>query len=224
MEIFNVRGLESVQIPLYNICYQKYKNQFDYISFLDFDEFITLNDNNLNNINDYVYNEKFEKCETIYLNWRNFGDSDIVKYDSRPVTKKFNKNFIIDDLGKSIVSTDLSNLLIMTVHLIGTNRNNFCNSNGEKIHHLYGIFRFKAPTNPKAYISHYMTKSAEEFCIKFERGYGHLNKNSPSYKERNNKRIVGFFSINKITKEKIDIIENCTGTNLDIYREKIKGW
>ena len=68
-----------------------------------------------------------------------------------------------------------------------------------------------------------MTKSAEEFCIKFEKGYGHLNKNSPSYKERNNKRIVDFFSINKITKEKIDIIENCTGTNLDIYREKIKG-
>ena len=97
MEILNVRGLESVQIPLYNICYQKYKNQFDYISFLDFDEFITLNDNNLNNINDYVYNEKFEKCETIYLNWRDFGDSDIVKYDSRPVTKKFNKNFIIDE-------------------------------------------------------------------------------------------------------------------------------
>ena len=63
-----------------------------------------------------------------------------------------------------------------------------------------------------------MSKSAEEFCIKFERVYGHLNKNSHFYKERN------FFSINKITKEKIDIIENCTGTNLDIYREKIKGW
>ena len=45
----------------------------------------------------------------------------------------------------------------MTVHLIGANRNNFCNSNGEKIHHLYGIFRFKAPKNPKAYISHYMS-------------------------------------------------------------------
>ena len=53
-----------------------------------------------------------------------------------------------------------------------------------------------------------MTKSAEEFCAKFERGYGHLNKNSLFYKERNNRRIMSFFSINKITKEKIYIIEN----------------
>ena len=55
VEIISIRGLESIQFPIYNICYQSYKNQFDYISFLDFDEFITFNDNNLKNINDYIH-------------------------------------------------------------------------------------------------------------------------------------------------------------------------
>ena len=92
MEIISIRGFESIQFPIYNICYQSYKNQFDYISFLDFDEFITFNDNNLKNINDYIYNEKFKKCETLILNWRNYGDNDLIKYDKRPMKDRFNKN------------------------------------------------------------------------------------------------------------------------------------
>lgn len=42
IEIINIRDLESIQIPLYNYCYQKNKNNFDWIFFVDFDEFLLL--------------------------------------------------------------------------------------------------------------------------------------------------------------------------------------
>ena len=61
VEIVDVRGFKSIQLPVYNLCYKKYGDQFDYISFLDFDEYITIKANS--NINDYIYKEKFNKCE-----------------------------------------------------------------------------------------------------------------------------------------------------------------
>ena len=40
VEIIDIRGFESVQFPSYMNCYKKYGEQFDFLLFLDFDEFI----------------------------------------------------------------------------------------------------------------------------------------------------------------------------------------
>ena len=45
VEIVNIRGFESAQFPSYNDCYKKYGNIFDFLLFLDFDEFIIIENN-----------------------------------------------------------------------------------------------------------------------------------------------------------------------------------
>jgi hypothetical protein len=89
VEIIDIRGFRSAQLPSYNLCYEKYRNQFDYITFLDFDEFIIIQKNK--SINDYLYDSKFDKCESILLNWEMYGDNDLVKYDNRTMIERFTK-------------------------------------------------------------------------------------------------------------------------------------
>jgi len=53
VEIIDVRGLSSIQIPIYNYCYRKYNKFYDWIGFLDFDEFLFIENNKT--IKNYIY-------------------------------------------------------------------------------------------------------------------------------------------------------------------------
>ena len=208
IEIIDIRGFRISQIPSYNHCYEKYRNQFDYIAFLDFDEFIIIQNNR--SINDYLYDAKFDKCESILLNWEMYGDNDLVKYDNRTMIERFKKPAQKWNMGKSIVRTNIDNLLIISVHNIGFNVNFFCDSNGKKIIPP-SYFGFTPPRKPESYIKHFYTKTAEEFCMKIKRGGGHFNNGHPKYNNFLKVKIHVFKKFNKISSEKRDIIKNCSG-------------
>ena len=74
VDIIDVRGLSSIQIPIFNFCYQNNKKFYDWIAFLDIDEYIFIKNNE--NFNNYIYNKRFEKCELIFLNWMIYNDND----------------------------------------------------------------------------------------------------------------------------------------------------
>ena len=59
--------------------------------------------------------------------------------------------------------------------------------------------------NYMAFIKHFYTKTAEEMCIKINRGDAQFPK-----KKKFIKRLKNFFIINKITENKIKILENCS--------------
>lgn len=59
-----------------------------------------------------------------------------------------------------------------------------------------------------AYIKHFYTKTAEELCIKINRGDAQFKDKTFIF------RIEEFFRINKITKNKIKIIEKCSHLNI----------
>ena len=119
VQIIDIQGFESAQFPTYMDCYYKYGNQFDFILFIDFDDFIKIE--NKIDINTYLYNEKFKKCETIVLNWMMYGDNNLVKYDKRPMIKRFIKPIMNWSKGKSIVRTKINKLIISSSHIIGIN-------------------------------------------------------------------------------------------------------
>ena len=219
VEIINIRGFHSSQIPIYNLCYKTYNIQFDYIAFLDFDEFITIKENL--NINKYLYNSKFQKCETILLNWVIYGDNDLEKYDNRSLVERFTKPNKKVKRGKSIVRTDISNLIIVTTLIIGVNTKYFCDSNGKRIF-PNSYYNFEPPQKSQAFIKHFFTKTVEEFCIKLKRGDAHFYKGQSDYKRIMNGRISTFMRINKIKKSKLKILEKCTGIHLRKYRYKVK--
>lgn len=196
--------MKNTEINL--IKYLKRKNQ--YIAFLDFDEFIIIKNNK--SINDFLYDEKFDKCESILLNWEMYGDNDLVKYDNRTMIERFTKPAQKWNKGKSIVRTNIDNLLIISVHNVGFKVNYFCDSNGNKIipkSYLY----FIPPREPESYIKHFYTKTVEEFCRKIKRGGGHYNYNHPKYKYVLQDRIHAFAKFNKMTTKKRNIIKECSG-------------
>ena len=163
VEIIDIHGFESAQFPSYNHCYKEYGSQFDFLLFLDFDEFVKI-ENNID-INTYLYNEKFNKCETIALNWIMYGDNNLLKYNNRTMNQRFIKAFKLWNKGKSIVRTNISDLIISSTLLIGINTHYFCDSNGIRLFPKT-FNEFKPPNKPEAYIKHFYTKTVEEFCNK----------------------------------------------------------
>ena len=217
VEIIDIRGFESVQFPSYMNCYKKYGEQFDFLLFLDFDEFIHIE--NKIDINSFLYNEKFKKCETIVLNWVMFGDNDLIKYDNRTMIERFTKPIFYRDLGKSIVRANISQLIIPSSHIIGINTKYFCDSNGNRLFPS-SYYGFEVPIKPEAYIKHFYTKTAEEFCNKINKGDVQFHENYPKYLNILKTKIETFFTYNSITNEKLNLIENCSGMNLNKYRNK----
>ena len=217
VEIIDIQGFESVQFPSYMDCYYKNRNHFDFLLFIDFDDFIKI-ENDID-INTYLYDKKFKKCETIVLNWLMYGDNDLVKYDNRSMVERFTKPNLNWSKGKSIVRTNINNLIISSSHIIGINTKYFCDSNGNRVF-PQTFHQFDIPNKPKAYIKHFYTKTAEEFCNKIIKGDVHFTKNHPDYLNIIKGKIDIFFLFNKITNEKLKIIENCSGMNLNMYRKK----
>ena len=66
VEIINWRGKKKVLFKIMNACYQKNFDKFDWLIFYELDEFIHLS--NYSNIKMFLNEEKFNKCNLIYLN------------------------------------------------------------------------------------------------------------------------------------------------------------
>ena len=204
--MIDVRGLSSIQIPIYNYCYRKNKNFYDWIGFLDIDEYLFIEDNQT--IKNYLYNERFNKCQSVFFNWIMYNDNNLVKYDSRTLGERFTHPSLKSTQGKSFVRGNIDNLIISTTHIPGINIFHFCNSNGEFIYpknFLSSTFERR----PKAYIKHYYTKTAEEFCYKLKKGHAHFHKNHKNYQSSIKGRIKLFFKLNKKTNEKENILKKC---------------
>ena len=66
VEIYNWRGLKKVLFKIMNECYQNNYDKYDWLIFYELDEFIHLS--NYSNIKLFLNEEKFNKCNLIYLN------------------------------------------------------------------------------------------------------------------------------------------------------------
>ena len=80
VEIINYRGKVKIQIPILNDCYKKNHNEYDWFLFYDMDEFIFLK--NYTNIKYFLNEEKFQKCNIIFLNWVNHLDNNKIYYSN----------------------------------------------------------------------------------------------------------------------------------------------
>ena len=200
VEIIDIRGLFSTQISVYNYFYKRYSHFFDWIAFFDIDEYLYIK-NNLN-INNYLYNLRFKNCESIIFNSHIYNDNNLEKYDNRTLIERFKSLKLISKLAKSIVRGGLKNIIFFSVHVCAKNINYFCDSTGKRIFPTSYI-EIKKSKDYMAYIKHFYTKTAEEMCIKINRGDAQFSREKTFIK-----RLKKFFSINKIK-----ILENCSHIN-----------
>ena len=103
IEIINYRGKKRKQREIYNKCYFYNYKKYNWIIFIDIDEYIFLK--SYSDISTYLSQPKFIKCDSIYLNWIVHTDNDLLYYDNRTLKERFPK--VIKDkklcLGKSII-------------------------------------------------------------------------------------------------------------------------
>ena len=200
IKIKNIRGKSEIQLHALNNCYQKYLNEYSWFLFLDVDEFLYIKNNKT--LPNFLSDTKFVNCNTIFINYNEYGDSDLLKYDNRSIFKRFTQSKYIA-CGKSLTRGGIKNAKI-DIHK-PLYINNYCNSEGES-EELYKdkIFISKIAVD-SAEIKHFITKSLEEFCQRLTKGWPSIKIFSKSYYQFVEERIRYYFSINNITEYKYNI-------------------
>ncbi len=220
VEIIDWRGAEgnSTYYKIIGSCYQKYHNKYDWLIFYELDEFLYLK--NYQNIKSYLIQNKFNRCQSILLNWVHMSDNNKIFYENLSLYERFpkiGKNIERNKFNKicfvkTIIRGHLNNINITNNHYLSENIT-ACNGFGKKSKNI-GIINIK-PDYKYYFIKHYYSKSIQEFVDKIERG-DLLRGNSKDVIEW---AIEKFFYINEVTKTKIEYIQNKLGFeyNLSIY-------
>lgn len=189
------------------------------VNFFEIDEYIYLKD--FASIKEYLNNNKFIKCQRIQLNWVFHTDNNLLYYENRPLKERFfekeykaKKNITNTTQGiKSILKGHIPRIKINCVHILNSKLKN-CDGFGNFVQ-INGIITSQ-PDFTNYYIDHYNFKSTEEFINKINKGdalYGNDNQMN---------RIRVYFGINKVTIEKIQLMEKGTGLNLSEIKNNLK--
>lgn len=184
----------ETQVKAYNDCYSKCSGKYDWIMFIDIDEFLTLP--GWESIKDFLGQDCFSNANAIRFHWKCYSDSGNLKYEDKPVLERFTEpceNNDVNKFYKQIYRCSLAGLKIKNVHYStkiggikypdGNNAKYIIQTSDKRIDHTHG------------YIRHYVTKSLEEFIdIKWKR------RGKGSSKNRLDKNF--YFKYNKKTNEK----------------------
>ena len=220
VEIINYRNKKGALFDIMHDCYYKNYKKYDWFIFYQLDEFIYLKD--FKNIKLFLNNERFKNCNSVQLNWLIRTDNNLLYYENKPLKKRFTekeekargkKEGTMQQV-KSIIRGNIPNIKFQNTHYL-SKKLKMCNGFGKP----QKLFRFKAAKADfyNFYIDHYYSKSTEEFINKLNKGDAYFKDDIKNILYR----IKYYFQINKITEKKIEFIENKTGLNLSIYRNKI---
>ena len=224
VELINLNDKLGYQQQFYREIYIAQKNNYDWIGFIDIDEFIELP--KFDNIHDFLSQSKFNKTDSIIFCWKNFGDNGHLYYENKPVKERFTTPKITAKIGiKYFIRGHLDDV-IYPISIHNPENAQTINNFKIKVCDVLGNFKFQRifTENNKytrilinlkyyevGYISHYITKSTEEY-IKYRCLRGRCDKQSNNYKIRHNKK--HYFVINTFTEDKQKLF--------DKYNDQIK--
>lgn len=210
VELINYRGKKEVQLEALNDCYKKNNKKYNWLIFYDIDEFLYLK--NHNNIKNFLKEPKFNKCQIIQLNWVIHTDNNSLYYQNKSIIERF------PEIGKSLNnSIDIKSIIRGNINIKITSTHYLspkliaCDGFGNK-KELNKYFSQKRDKQ-FYFINHYYTKSTEEFIEKIMKGSVWTGES------RRFGIVQNYFEINRITKEKINFIEDKTGINLTKYKK-----
>ena len=84
VDVVNVRNQERFQFAAYNHCYKNYGKNYDWILFVDFDEFLVINDGNIKSLV-----ERYNGFDCVLFNWMIMTDSGQIFNTCRPLMERF---------------------------------------------------------------------------------------------------------------------------------------
>lgn len=153
---------EVKQIPAYNHFLSNYKVKFDWVGFIDVDEFLVLKSDE--SVSSFFF--RFNNLPGVGINWVIFGDNGLktIENNEYSVIKRFTMRQKETNIHiKSFMNLKVSDNFVMNVH----NPNiRISNLNFEL---FSGPFCSDCPTD-LAQINHYFCKTYDEFKKKIDRG------------------------------------------------------
>lgn len=208
VEIIDFRGRKIAQLAAYQDCYDRHNKEYDWIAFFDCDEFLTFADQT-NEIHSFLNQKKFMSFQVIHINWKIYGDNELLDNDGRSVVERFKDPVLPLDFMtrgvpwnksiKSIVRGGLSKVSYnVSAHTPVSKYYHCCNSEGVavKINSPIQEIEFKT-----IFLRHYRTKSIGEWVRnKMVRGFA----DQPDSSWKQILTLNHFFEYNRITKEKLD--------------------
>ena len=217
----NVCGREALeklgfQTGCYKFCYDYIKKNFtdiEWVAFIDVDEFL---DFNSMKANQFLAQQKFADADLIHLNWKCYGDNDLVHYDSRPVMERFTKPVPIDAIYntkfmregtylnshvKSILRVNDRFLEFLTPHTAAFKDCKCVDADGK-------LVDCASPWQSISYdsgcVKHYVTKSTEEFI---KRKLSNNSRADATFNSKIDEEIENYFNINTKTYSKMELIK-----------------
>ena len=193
----------GAQVKAYTECYEKHGNEYGWIGFLDADELVKTD--GYYSLPDYL---DAMQADVVLLSWRIMTDSGLTHYDPRPMAERFTvakeKPSLEDgtEFVKSFVRGGLTGLHFEVQPHVPSFKGKLkvVNAIGEDVT-LYPAIK---PVHKVAWIDHYLTKTAEEYIGKINRGF--INVSQEHNDHRKDHAIEDFFNINERTTEKEEIL------------------
>ena len=193
----NYCGIDKVQALAYTELYQKYKDQFDWLLFIDCDEFVML-DNQYKDIHDFL--DRFD-CDVVRISCKHFSDNDSLDTlgDYR-VVERFRYPYYtsLDTFVKSFINTrvELGERKIYG-HGIYDKTLDARNALGDPCENTNQ--HTQRIVHERCWLNHYRTKTIGEYIRqKYARGGANGNPGRYTAWEK------FFFATNRRTDEKLD--------------------
>lgn len=191
------------QAEAYNECYKKYKDKYEWIAFIDADEFFYINDKDINSL---LSNKRYNGKNVIKIAWRVYGDNDHLHYEAGPVLKRFttSPHITISHFApnyKVILRNNIDRVCFTGPHfIVSTPDLVACNSLGTMLNNGTSIVINEFSN---IYIKHIWCKSTEEFIKKIKRGYPDQIHNADTIKWQ----VTTYLMLNRATEEKIKMFK-----------------
>ena len=210
----NARGKHRFQVQAYNECYEEYKGEYDWIGFLDIDEYWYLRPDLT--FEEYFSEERFPEAFAVFLNWLNYGDNDKLHYENKPIQERFPKPTFPLDFGAQNGMANKVKKLFVKCYAEGI-KALFFDANGVDHYYLDKPLNYYASNGvlfrdggddimdySLSYIKHYRTLTIEEFLYRRfgRRGY------ADNASHHNKEKIMSYFwEQNEWTEEKQVIVD-----------------
>ena len=192
----------GAQVRAYTDCYEKHGNDYGWIGFLDADELVRVDGNDLPTYLNTM------QADVVLLSWRIMTDSGLVHYDPRPMAERFTvtkENPSLEngtEFVKSFVRGGLTGLHFDVQPHVPSFKGKLkvVNAVGDDAI-LYPAIK---PVHKVAWIDHYLTKTAEEYIGKIARGFINVTQEHNDHRQAH--AVEHFFNINERTAEKEEIL------------------
>ena len=208
VEITDIHDKKAMQCRAYEHCYKKHGDEYAWIGFLDFDEYLRWEGKKKVE----TMFQQYQDAECVLVNWRLMTDNGLTRYEDKPLKERFTEVMPLDqkvkydwpenDHVKSFVAGGLGEIRFKTPHHSETAMR-CVNVSGKEAKSSSFIHPYD---HSVMRLDHYWTKTAEEWIgTKLTRGFPSGTTYMDNFIKAQERY---FFNVNERTEEKEKILRD----------------